>query len=615
MKINSAIYTVLLGGLLFPILICCKKEAVKVVPTVTITAVTNITATTASSGGEITSDGGDAVTVRGVCWSTNQNPTTADSKTSNGSAIGIFTSSLTGLTPGATYNIKAYGTNSVGSGYSSQSTFTTLAIAPVLTTTDLSAVTSTSASSGGNITNDGGSAITARGVCWSTSQNPTIADTKTSNGTGTGIFTSAITGLTPGATYYFRAYATNSIGTAYGNQLTTATTAVLPVLTTTAISALTSTTATSGGNITSDGGAAVTARGVCWSTSTTPTITNSKTTDATGTGIFVSSITGLTPGATYYIRAYATNSIGTAYGNQVTTTTTAVVPVLTTTTVSSIAPTTASSGGNISSDGGATVTVRGVCWSTSATPTITDSKTTDSSGTGSFASSLTGLTANTTYYVRAYATNSVGTSYGSAVSFTTSYNTFTDSRDGHVYKMVIIGTQTWMAENLAYLPSVSPNTVDSYTLPYYYVYDYIGTVVSAAKATANFTTYGVLYNTAAANSSAPTGWHIPTDTEWNVLVTYLGGITTAGTKLKSTTGWSGGGNGDNSSGFNALPNGGKVEGGSFSLLGSEANFWAYWTTTSYDNNYGWCWTIGNTATLSRRIMLRQAGWAVRCVKD
>jgi uncharacterized protein (TIGR02145 family) len=172
-----------------------------------------------------------------------------------------------------------------------------------------------------------------------------------------------------------------------------------------------------------------------------------------------------------------------------------------------------------------------------------------------------------------------------------------------------------MAENLAYLPSVNPNSIDSYTLPCYYVYDYQGTNVNDAKATNNYKTYGVLYNSPAANIAAPSGWHTPTDAEWNKLVTYLGGTTIAGTRLKSTTGWLDGGNGDNSSGFNALPNGGKLEDGNFKWLGSEANFWVNWTTTSYDNNYGWCWTILNVAELSHRIMLRQAGWAVRCVKD
>jgi hypothetical protein len=189
-----------------------------------------------------------------------------------------------------------------------------------LTTTAISAITYTTSSSGGTITNDGGAAVTARGVCWSTSINPTIAlSTKTIDGSGIGSFTSSITGLVAGTTYYVRGYATNSVGTAYGNQVVFTTSALtLATLTTTAISAITTTTSSSGGTITNDGGAAVTARGVCWSTSSNPTIVlSTKTIDGSGTVSFTSSITGLLAATTYYVRGYATNSVGTAYGNQV----------------------------------------------------------------------------------------------------------------------------------------------------------------------------------------------------------------------------------------------------------------------------------------------------------
>jgi len=435
MKINSSFCLFLI--LFSSLLISCKKDIIKVVPTTSVALVTNITATTATCGGEVTSDGGALVSARGVCWSISQNPTTANDKTTDGTGLGIFTRSITGLTPGKTYNIVAYAINSVGTGYSSQSTFTTLVMAPILTTTELSSITSTSASSGGNISNDGGSAITTRGVCWSTNQNPTIADNKTTNGTGTGSFTSSITGLIPGKTYYIRAYAANIIGTAYGNQITTITTAILPTITTNAVSDITSTTSRSGGNITNDGGAEVTVRGICWSTSPNPTIANNKTNDGIGSGSFTSLITGLIQGTTYYLKAYATNSIGTTYGNQVTTTTMIVLPVLTTATMSDITTTTATSGGYISSDGGAAVTARGVCWSTSAPPTLTNSKTTDGTGIESFTSSLTGLTANTTYYLRAYATNSAGTAYGNQASFTTTVLAIGQSYQGGIIAYVL----------------------------------------------------------------------------------------------------------------------------------------------------------------------------------
>ena len=128
---------------------------------------------------------------------------------------------------------------------------------------------------------------------------------------------------------------------------------------------------------------------------------------------------------TYYVRAYATNSVGTAYGNEVSFTTinnTTQLPTVTTSSVSNVTETSATCGGNVTSNGGSNVTARGVCWSTSHNPTTSNSHTINGSDTGSFTSNITGLTAGTTYYVRAYATNSVGTAYGNEVSFTTIAN-------------------------------------------------------------------------------------------------------------------------------------------------------------------------------------------------
>ena len=197
--------------------------------------------------------------------------------------------------------------------------------------------------------------------------------------------------------------------------------ASFPTVTTTAVTDIAQTTATSGGNVTSDGGATVTLRGVCWEIYPNPTTADYKTTDGSGTGVFVSNLTGLTANTLYYVRAYAQNSAGIGYGNELTFTTlpNPVIPTVTTTAVTDITQTTATSGGNITSDGGATVTLRGVCWNTYPNPTTADYKTTDGSGTGVFVSNLTGLTANTFYYVRAYAQNSAGIAYGSELTFTT----------------------------------------------------------------------------------------------------------------------------------------------------------------------------------------------------
>lgn len=191
---------------------------------------------------------------------------------------------------------------------------------PILTTTSINTITQTSASSGGEVTHDGGNPVTGRGICWSTSPNPTISlSTKTSNGSGTGSFTSSISNLTANTKYYVRAYATNSKGTGYGNELSFTTSQVaLPTLTTTEANTIGSSTAKSGVNVTNNGGTTITESGVCWSTTTNPTI--SLTTKKSGGTPIV--IKGLFPNTKYYVRAYAVTNIGTAYGNQIEFTTT-----------------------------------------------------------------------------------------------------------------------------------------------------------------------------------------------------------------------------------------------------------------------------------------------------
>lgn len=286
-------------------------------PSLTTTTISNITATTASSGGNVTSSGSTSVTARGVCWSTTNNPTISNSKTSNGTGEGIFTSSLSGLSPSTTYYVRAYATNSSGTAYGNVNTFTTSAATiPAVTTTTANSITTSSAIAGGSISSPGSSSVIARGVCWSTAVNPTIVDSKTTDGTGVGSYTSSITGLSPGVVYHYRAYATSSVGTAYGSDMTF-TTLSPPTVTTIAATTVGAVSAIIAGEINTAGSSSVTARGVCWSTTTNPTIADNKTSDGVGTGSFTSNITGLTMGTTYYARAYATNATGTSYGEEV----------------------------------------------------------------------------------------------------------------------------------------------------------------------------------------------------------------------------------------------------------------------------------------------------------
>ena len=297
------------------------QPAVK--PTVSTTAATDISYTSATIGGNVTSDGGASVTERGVCYSTAQNPTTLNSKISSGSGTGSFSVSLTGLSVGITYYARAYAINSKGTSYGEQKTFTTKSYTKAtVTTTAATNVSYTTAIVGGEVTFDGGTSVTERGVCYSTAQNPTTLNSKISSGSGTGSFSVSLTGLSVGITYYARAYAINSKGTSYGEQKTFTTKSYTKAtVTTTAATNVSYTTAIVGGEVTFDGGTSVTERGVCYSTAQNPTTSSNKISSGRGTGSFSVSLTGLSDGITYYARAYAINSKGTSYGEQVSFTT------------------------------------------------------------------------------------------------------------------------------------------------------------------------------------------------------------------------------------------------------------------------------------------------------
>ncbi|WP_293051633.1 T9SS type A sorting domain-containing protein [Paludibacter sp.] len=222
----------------------------------------------------------------------------------------------------------------------------------------------------------------------------------------------------------------NGIFIATGDQGVILVQEIAPTVTTQAVSSIAATTATGNGNITDLGTSNPTAYGICWNTTGTPTTANSKADNgaASATGAFTASMTSLTANTTYYVRAFATNTAGTSYGSEVSFTTSAIAPTVTTQAVSSIAATTATGNGNITSLGVPNPTAYGVCWNTSGTPTTADSKADNgaASATGAFTASMTSLTANTTYHVRAFATNTAGTSYGQEVNFTTSVATGID---------------------------------------------------------------------------------------------------------------------------------------------------------------------------------------------
>ncbi len=431
-----------------------------------------------------------------------------------------------------------------------------------------------------------------------------------------------------------KAYATNSSGTSYGNQQAFTSSPILATIATTSVTFITSTNAISGGIITSDGGGSITMRGVCWSTSPNPTNAGSKTIDGIGIGSFSSSPTLLNPNTLYYLRAYATNSAGTAYGNELTFTTllNPILPTVTTTNIFSIFPNSSSSGGNVISDGGSSIIFRGVCWSTSPNPTLVNNYTTDGSGTGIYFSTLTNLTQATQYYIRAYAMNSVGTVYGSELIFNTATScpgVSTVTYGGKNYPTVQIGTQCWLAQNLniGNLINNAGNQANNSIIEKYCYNDL----------ESNCDIYGGLYQWAemvqylngATNSTSwdpiptgnvqgicPTGWHLPKDAEWTTLANFLGGYSVAGGKMKDvdTINWASPNTGaTNASYFTAMPGGFRNYTGGFANLKTGNFIWP--GEERAPGSVLYCLLTSNSAAFQRTDCVKTYGFSVRCMKD
>ncbi len=423
----------------------------------------------------------------------------------------------------------------------------------------VSDITATSALCGGYVSDDGGATVTARGVCWSTSQNPTVSDSHTTDGTGTGSFTSNITGLTANTTYYVRAYATNSEGTTYGYPLSFKTLVGLPEVTTSAVSNITidntTLSATCGGNVTDIGAFDVTARGVCWSTSQNPNVSGSHTTDGSGLGSFTSNITGLT-GGTYYVRAYATNSAGTAYGNQVSFT----LPTVDAKSCSS-APVATDHEGNMY----ATVQIGTQCWMRENLRTTTSPK------TGTYLVN----TAN-----RPTSPASASASYGSKVAHWYSNNPTTYGSYGLLYNWCA-AMDTANSTNYMEVPTPSnPNGNN----------DYFSVTLSGNH-----------------RGICPAGWHLPSHSEWNTLKTAASN--TQNNLLVDGSAWST--SATNSTGFTALP-AGIFQGSTGTFQAQDKT--AFWSCTDYGTD-----RAQQLYMTSGQIKLslddKNRGNSVRCIKD
>ncbi|MFN8205881.1 MAG: FISUMP domain-containing protein [Bacteroidales bacterium] len=349
-----------------------------------------------------------------------------------------------------------------------------------------------------------------------------------------------------------------------------------PAVDTVIISEITDSSALLGGVVVSDGGSPVVKRGLVWNKTGSPTLemNDGEVHAGFGTGRFNSRMDHLDENTIYYARAFASNSEGTAYALQQSFRTRKLIlkPAVTTQNVSDVADSSVQAEGNVLSDGGDPVVERGICWSTKHGPTIDGNKIAVGSGTGSFSTVIHGLGANTIIYIRAYATNSMGTSYGTEVS--AFYSAPVSDSEGNSYQTVRIGDQVWFKDNLK---SLHPNG----ELTNYCWYD----LDSAKYHNLTGTLYQVI-NVSWTNV-CPTGWHVPTSTEWMRLFEYLGGPEVAGGKLKEqgTEHWaSPNTEASNQSGFTALPGGYRGDKNAF----IESGLAAYFASSKSPND----WTNG-----------------------
>lgn len=400
----------------------------------------------------------------------------------------------------------------------------------------------------------------------------------------------------------------------------------IPSVETYYVTKITRSNAICGGNVTHEGGSPVTERGICWDKIRNPVITSCRSRDGSGPGIFTSTITGLEQNTRYYARAYAINSEGIGYGNEISFNTLPVfTPRLSTDEVQLVTTDSAVCSSTVINDGGGEIISRGVCWSTSAGPTLSDNKTIDGQGSGTFNSTLSDIKPNTPYYARAYASNISGTGYGNEITFTLWINIpgpVVSDIEGNTYKTVKIGSQVWMAENLRTLTYSNgikiPVVADSSS---WLLYHDLGACCWYESNESEFgNTYGALYNwrTVETGFLCPAGWHVPASLEWNNLIDYLGGELIAGGKLKESGNehWlSPNTEATNESGFNALPGGQRYFPFNFSEIG-EYCFW--WTSTGapgFRIRYKMLSYKSGAAYKDGIVIDPLIGFSVRCLKD
>lgn len=427
---------------------CKVADEPKVIPTVKTNSSSEITTTTAKLWGEVVSEGSSLANDRGFVYSKNNpSPSSSDTRISSGLGKGEYNQIVTNLQSNTKYYFKAYALNASGIAYGDAKEFTTMmddplanATLPSISSNDPQDITYTTVKLTGNVTNDGGASVVERGFCLNTSPNPTISNLKITNSNGLGVFSTVLTQLKEGTTYYVRAFALNAKGIAYSSEFKFTTLDYsTPIVETDIITSIGPNLATLNAEIKSNGGLSITERGFIYSDNENVTLNDKKVySSSNDIGKYAISLINLKSNTKYFVKAYAANSKGTSLGKEVSFITSQALPIkIRTNDIGTITENSVIAGLEINNDGGAPITDFGICISSiNPNPSIGDRKVSFGTSIANYPfgamQTITGLNNSTVYYIRAYAKNASEIAYGLAKTFTTSSPMSTKLKSGLV---------------------------------------------------------------------------------------------------------------------------------------------------------------------------------------